>query len=265
MKPQQAFGGDDNSGNAAPPPPKKKLSLDRFGLPPDTNIRDVFWKLMGSYAATKKPGMDLETITGDRFAIVRSAVSLLKSRTSNSYGLAPKFIAIYTIMLCIDGGWTDAFAEFLAYCTDEKVTEEAAAGLKKVITNEKYVDEVTKELAGMIRDPERGKVALEYVARLKNTTITGTIKKELIIIARGDVGQNQINAMDALSLIKEDKEVKETFIALLSHWDGEVRKEAVAILKGFAKDNDVKGAAERRIPFETDTEIKKILEKIAGK
>ena len=100
--PKEAFGGDDDNSNN-PLPEKKKLGLDKFGLSPDVNIRDVFWKIVGSYAATKKPGIELQTLKNDRFALMRVALSILSSQQSEQYGLAPKFMITYTIMMLLDG------------------------------------------------------------------------------------------------------------------------------------------------------------------
>lgn len=261
--PEQTFGGDDKGG--VPPPPKKKLVLGKFGLPPDVNIRDVFWKIMASYAATKKPGIDLSTMSHEVVALLRVAITVLANQNSESYGLSPRFVVYYTMMMIIDGGWDNAFVDFLVLSSDQKqeVKKEIANGLKKMITQEKYGQGVTTHFTTMLRKRDSAGIALEYIAALKNVGLVNVLKKELIIMARGDIGENQFNAIKAISLIKEDEEVKKSLITLLSHWDAHTRKEAAETLRSLAGDSEVKAAAEKRLPYETDNEVKFIVAKLA--
>ncbi|MFH1520440.1 MAG: hypothetical protein ABID61_02230 [Candidatus Micrarchaeota archaeon] len=262
--PKETFsGGDDDKGGA--PPPKKKLVLHKFGLAPDVNIRDVFWRIMASYAATKKPGIDLGEMKHEATAILRVALAVVSNQGSEDYGLSPRFVVYYTMMMVIDSGWNNAFVDFLLLSADQKegVKKEITNGLKKIITQEKYVQEITKQLTAMLRTRDSAGIALEYIATLKSIQLINALKKELIIIARGDIGENQFNAIKAISLIKEDDEVKKSLITLLSHWDVQTRKEAVETLKDLIGDSEVKAAAEKRLPYENDSEIKAILTKLA--
>ena len=118
--PKEAFGGDDDSES---PPEKKKLSLDKFNLSPDVNIRDLFWSIMGSYAATKKPGVDLNTLDNDSFVLMRVALSVLSTQQTENYGLSPRFVSMYSVMMMLDGGWDPALGEFLEQASEEKFLE----------------------------------------------------------------------------------------------------------------------------------------------
>jgi hypothetical protein len=73
--PEQTFGGDDEGGGIEQP--RKKIPLSKFGLSPDINIRDVFWKIMASYAATKKPGMELSALENSFSVLAVMSVGLL--------------------------------------------------------------------------------------------------------------------------------------------------------------------------------------------
>ena len=134
--PKEAFGGDDDEGAA--PEERKKPALSKFGLAPDTNIRDVFWKIMGSYAATKKPGMDLSGREHDRFALMRVALSVLSRPHNESFGLSPRFIARYALMMMLDGGWLDTLTEFLEKGTDNRlrIGQDIAFSLRKLMEQE---------------------------------------------------------------------------------------------------------------------------------
>jgi hypothetical protein len=262
--PKEAFGGDDDS--SPTPPEKKKMGLSKFGLAPDSNIRDLFWKVMGSYAAAKKPGMELKQIEQDRFALMRIALSVLESQHSENYGLSPKFLSMYTLMMLIDGGWKDAFTEFLKKGREgrSRIHDEISYALRRLLSSEQYRERIMEYLSAMMRDRDAGSDAVAYIAQLHSEELSKAMKKELIILARGDIGENQLNAIKAISLIKEDLEVKKSMIVLLSHWDSAPRLAAAEVLLEMKSDSEVRAAAQRRMASETDADIKEILERILG-
>jgi hypothetical protein len=262
--PKEAFGGDDEGSEAVQE--KKKMGLSKFGLAPDANIRDLFWRIMGSYAATKKPGVGLEEIEQDRFALMRIALSVLESQHSENYGLSPKFLATYTLMMLIDGGWKDAFSEFLRKGMESRsrIHIEIANALRRLLSSEPYRETIMGDLNSMMRSRDSSSDAVAYVAEIHSAELSKAMKKELIIIARGDIGQNQLNAINAVSLIKEDEDVKKSMIILLSHWDSAPRLAAAEVLLELKEDKEVRNAAQRRVASETDDDIKEILEKIVG-
>ncbi|HSB46628.1 MAG TPA: hypothetical protein VLD37_01340 [Candidatus Bilamarchaeum sp.] len=261
---KEAFGGDDDAGN--PPEEKKKMGLSKFGLAPDTNIRDVFWRIMGSYAATKKPGIDLAEIGQDRFALMRIALSVLESEHSENYGLSPKFLATYTLMMLVDGGWDDAFGDFLKKGKESRslISTDISNGLRRLLSSETYRAKVMEMLNAMIRGRDSSGDAVAYVAEIQSAELSKSMKKELIILARGDTGENQLNAIKAIALLKEDDEVKKSMIVLLSHWDAAPRLAAAEVLLELKGDREVRSAAQRRITAETDDDIKEVLERIVG-
>lgn len=259
--PEQTFGGDDEGRGGTEP--KKKISLSKFGLSPDVNIRDVFWKIMASYAATKKPGTGLSTLENDRFALMRAALSVLSSPHGEQYGLAPRFIATYTLMMLLDGGWKDALAEFLERGLEDSETAEViASSLERLASNEEHREALGGQFTAMIRGSSSNAVAVAYLALMKDAGFAGRMKKELMIIARGDIGRNQMNAIGIISRIKDDADVKKTLVALLFHWDSDARLAAAEALAPMAGDQEVKAAAKRRLAEEIEPEIKRALERI---
>lgn len=259
--PKETFGGDGDDEGAEE---KKKLGLDKFNLSPDTNIRDLFWKIMGSYAAAKKPGVELASLEHDRFALMRVAVSVLSNPDSEHFGMSPRFVAMYTTTMMLEAGWKDVVPEFLNVSLEPrlKIKEHVKASLKKLIAQDKYREMLFGIIANMLRKTDTTPVALAYISELGAPELSLMVKKELIIFARGDIGENQQNAISAIATIKEDPDVKKSFIILLSHWDKEARRAAAGYLVGM-EDDDVKAAAKKRIELESDEEIKKILMRIA--
>jgi hypothetical protein len=221
---------------------------------------------MGSYAAAKKPGVDLQTLEHDRFALMRVAISVLSNPQSEHYGLAPKFIATYTLMMMVDGGWKDALAELMECACERKlgIRKEVSQAMKKLLVQERYGNALAEQLALMVRGRATSGIALEYIADIDSPELVRSMKKELMIIARGDIGQNQMNAIKAIASVKDDEEVKKSLIILLSHWDAQARLAAAGVLAGMPDDKDVQVAAGKRLASETDDEIKRLLRKISG-
>lgn len=263
--PKEAFGGDDDSSGA--PEEKKKMGLARFNLAPDVNMRDEFWRIMGSYAATKKPGVELSAHAHDRFALMRIALSVLESQHSEDYGMPPKFLATYALMMMLDGGWKDALIEFLLRGRESRANLKAdiAYAIRRIVAQEDHRERMTEYLSSMLRGKESGGDAVAYIAEAGSEELARPMKKELLIIARGDIGENQLNAMKAISLIKDDPEVKKSLVVLLSHWDGIARLAAAELLLGFIEDKEVRSAAEKRLESESDPDIREVLKKIAGR
>ncbi len=261
--PKEAFGGDDSGGGA---PEKRKIGLDKFGLSPDANIRDVFWKIMGAYAATKKPGLELKTLDNDRFALVRVALSVLSSQHGERFGLAPKFIALYSLMMVVDGGWQDALSGYLEMACERKlgIKKEVVQAMRKLLGQDRYGSEISGSLHAMVRSRSKVRVGLEYVSEMESPELVRGLKKELMIIARGDIGQNQLNAIKAISLITDDEDIKKSFIILLSHWDAQARHAASEVLVKMRKDDEVRAAAEKRLASETDEDIRNLLKRITS-
>ncbi len=264
--PKEAFGGDDDGSGQSPPLEPKKLKLGRFGLSPDTNIRDVFWKIMASYATTKKPGMELTELDNDRFALMNAGLSVLTSPHNASYGISERFLVNYTLMMLLDAKWNDALCEFFdkakSNSNKEKILKKIVLCITKLLATEQYRTEIEECFKELLRDSRANAMALSYLSQIKDRKMIESMKKELIIIARGDIGENQVNAIEALSVLKDDDEVRKTLIMLLAHWDEQARLAAADALKELKNIEEVKLAAKKRLDSETDEGIKKILARI---
>jgi hypothetical protein len=256
---KQTFGGDDDDEEIPVEEKKKPLDLSKYSTGPDVNIREVFWTILGSYATKKEPGVDLKTLEMDRFALVRVAIGAL-DRPSPLYArITPNYIARYTLMMLIDAGWADGFVEFLEECLHRN-KKSVILALRKLCTDE-YKDSVIERLQAMLRFRENSETALKYLNELNVKEVVVALKKELIILARGDIGENQLNAISALSIL-DSEDVTKTMIVLLSHWDESARMAAAQVLSK-SKSEDAKAAAKKRLGQESDPEIIRLLQKIA--
>jgi hypothetical protein len=261
--PKETFGGDDDSGGAAVPEKKRALDLSKYSKGQDANIREAFWEIIGTYAAGQGPGGALKELEGERFALVRAAIGAI-SRPSPLYErLTPPAIARYSLMMLLDAGWQDCFIELLEECESREGQKAALlAAFKRLEKEDGYAEKAVEALRAMLRQSEESATALRYVAGFRSAQVALQLKKELVIFARGDIGENQVNAIAALSLIPEDEEVVKTMCLLLSHWDEEARMAAAqALLKGKGGEA-VATAAKKRLDAEVDPDIRAALQKI---
>ncbi len=259
--PKQTFGGDDDTEYETEE--EKKPKFTKFGLRPDSNIRDIFWSVMASYATTKKAGIDPEEIYEHRFTFIKIARSILERKESHYYGMSSQFLVRYLMMLFLDNEWMDAAGQLLVELKDakEKSWVHAIHALRHLIKTEKYREQIISLLKILIRDTEAYPVALFYIANLKNRDLVEETKRELYIFARGDTEENQANAIGSIAMLKNEEAAK-MLITLLSHWDVEVRKITARSLKDIRLDKELQKSVEKRFEDETDEEVKKLLKKV---
>jgi predicted DNA binding protein len=261
----QTFGGDDDSSSVPKQEKKKKIPIDKFGLDPDSNLKDEFLKIMASYSATKKPGVNLSDIEGHKYALTNIALSIVLSPHPPYYGITAKFIVQYTITMTLDGNWEDCFISFIekAKNREDKFPKYIISAIKTICSQEVYRNKIISIFSQMLRDRNLDTIALYFIAKLKNPIVTNAIKKELIILAKGGIGEDQLNAIESVAQITEDGEVKKALITLLSHWDSETRLAAVEAIKKIKDDQEVKNTIIKRIDLETDPQIIKLLKRLS--
>jgi hypothetical protein len=261
----QTFGGDDDSSSVPKQEKKKKIPIDKFGLDPDSNLKDEFLKIMASYSATKKPGVNLSDIEGHKYALTNIALSIVLSPHPPYYGITAKFIVQYTITMTLDGNWEDCFISFIekAKNREDKFPRYISAAIRALCSQEPYRNKIISIFSQMLRDRNLDTIALHFIAKIKNPIIVSALKKELIILAKGGIGEDQLNAIESVTQIAEDGEVRKALITLLSHWDSETRLAAVEAIKKSKDEPEVKNAIVKRIDLETDPQIIKLLKRLS--
>jgi len=255
---KQTYGGDDEE---APSEETKRPKLSKFELAPDTNIRDLFWKIMASYAATKGPGMELSELYSQRFALEKASVAIMEGERSNLYGMSPRFVAQYTLMMFLDAGWEDAFLQFISDIKESKGDgwKAIVRALQNMLLSENYRALIRKYFQKAIRNQNTYQDVLFYLPRIKDAALIAEFKRELIIYARGDADEGQENAMKSLALLEGDEDAKEVILNLLKHWDADVRRKAATLIKDMKIDESGMEFIEKRAEAETNDEIKRML------
>jgi len=260
--PKETFGGDDEGG-AAPAEQKRKLDLSRFSKGQDMNIREVFWEVASAYASGENPSAELAKLSNERIALTRVAIGAVGSPSPLHGRLTPNRIAACALMMMLDAGWEDCFVEMLEECERREPQRNAVVGgLKRLCAEKEYSERAIASLRAMLRSRDNSPTALRYLGGMKSPGLVREMKRELIIFARGDIGENQLNAIALLSMLGKDEDVLRTMALLLSHWDESARKAAAAVLLK-AKGEEASAAAKRRLEKETDPEVRAMLQKVA--
>ncbi len=259
-------GGDDDS-TPLDPNQQKKPNLKKFHFNPDMNIRDVFWSIMDSYASkTPLKKSVIDELENSRHSLARIAISTLQKPESSYYDISPHFIAQYTLMFFMDAGWEDTGAEFIVKSFDisQKSHPAVVFALTALLGIEQYQTILSEWFMHMIRKRGYTEGALAYVSELQLEKLSSYLKKELIIIARGDIEKNQYNAITALSILLNDSEVLTTIISLINHWDEETRKLVAQILQEIKGNATLKASASNRLAIEDNDYVKRLLLKIVA-
>jgi hypothetical protein len=261
--PEQTYGGDDDKGGTAKA--AKKIDLKKYASMPDINVRDIFWQVMESYREGRALGKeDFSALEHHNISLLRIAVSELGAAGSY-HGISKQAIATYMLMLCIDAGWKELAAEFIAksFSRRNEPDRNVAAALNRLYAQEKYIHSINSIFTSAVRNSDSMPAAIAYLGSAKNKELVRALKRELMIIARNDVEMNQYNAIIALShLLGEDEEIKSLAASLLAHWDEDTRRLAATLLRNTA-DQKVIEAAKKQMSVENNEGVRKALAKIA--
>ncbi len=263
---KQTFGGDDDQGGAASgEQSKKRINLFKFASRPDMNIRDTFWAIIRVYAAKKDMKNDIKIFNSSRVPLMRIALTILGNPQSAYHGLSVNFTSLYSIMMMLDGGWKEEFREFIRTIYIEKKGQQAiATALRKLLAQKQYKDQITSYFKVMIGSLDDVESVLAYIHQIKDRELVESLKKEIMIIAKNDVGISQINAMNCVFLLKEQSEVQALLAQLLMHWDETTREHAAFLLRNTVN-NDALKFAKSQVSVEANPKIKKMLEDIIKK
>jgi len=261
--PKETYGGDDTDQTSES---EKKVRLDKFGLGPDKNIRDLFWEIINSKAEKKELSKETAEIAREsRFTLINIAIGIIEKRQSAGYGLSHQTLARYLLEFFIDMGWGDAVAEMLAKFAEKKLTFGILlSAIKQMNKKEQYREKMKTIFKQLMRNPNVYPLALDYLSKMNDENIAITVKDELKMFAQGDALENQIKAIEALSAI-DDEECAGIIASLLSNWDVEIRRKAAESLRKMNINDDIIKKIKEKIESESDDEVRKTLRKVISK
>ncbi len=241
-----AMGGDDDVEVVDEGKPSKP-NLEKYSLSPDANIRDVFWKLLLGCAEERKE--EVKHFANHRHSLIKILLSVISSKEKPPFPISKKKMILCFLNLFQQEGWEDALKELLVL-GGERASSAKIIASAVIEWNNPYL------IKKLLRDRLASSSLLTILSYIKNASFIKHFKMELIIFARGDVGNNQYNAIRILSHLRDDFEVEETLIFLLSHWDERARLEAAKALKG-KKSEKIKSIVEMRLNIEENKEVRK--------
>jgi len=261
--PKETYGGDDTEQTSES---ERKVRLDKFGLGPDKNIRDLFWEIINSKAEKKELGREkMDIARENRFTLIDIARGIIEKRHSTGYGLSHQRLVRYLFEFFIDVNWSDALVEMLVKFTEKKLTLEILlSAIKQMNKKEEYKEKMKIIFKQLIRNPNIYPIALDYLSKMNDSDIAITVKDELKMFAQGDAIENQIKAIEALSTINNE-ECAGIIVSLLSNWDVEIRRKAAESLRKMDINEDMIEKIKEKIESESDEEVRKTLQRVIGK
>lgn len=259
--PKQTHGGDDDSESTETQ--ETKIKLNKFELGPDKNIRDVFWAAIESWKEKKEMSEELQRLAYDqRFTFISIAKSIVDRNSAKKYGLTSAKLLEIILSIFLENDWKDAFVGMLVeFQEKEWLSKELLRALRSLLKREKEKEKMKTLFKELIRNANFYPIALFYISLLRDREMAAFVKNELIIFAKGDSLDNQVRAVDALSIIA-DEESARTIFSLLSNWDIEIRRAAAQALSRIGVSDDMIEKIKKQIEIETDEETRKILKRI---
>lgn len=262
--PKQAHGGDDDSETKEEKAARPRL--ERFGLRPDKNVRDLFWEIIDAKAQKKELSEKaLSQAKEYRFIFINIAIPLLKEKNAKTYRTKPYTMGARLVEFLIDSGSEDALLRLLEEsANDLDVAGVVTKALRKVMKRKEYGQKLMVFFKEALRKPKIYPIALSYIHKINDKELSAAMKQELKIFAQGDTLENQLNAIAALSAA-DDEESARTIASLLSNWDVEIRRAAADALKRIKLGRDILETIKNKIESETDEKTKKTLRGIVMK
>lgn len=262
--PKQTHGGDDDAGAKEEKTARPKL--ERFGLRPDKNIRDLFWEIMDAKAQKKELSeKSLSQAKEHRFIFINMAIPLLKEKNAKTYGTKPYAVGASLVEFFIDSGSEDALLRLLEEgANNADVAGAITKALGRAMKKNEYRQKLMMFFKEALRKTAAYPVALSYLPGINDKELSAAVKQELKIFAQGDTVENQLNAIAALSAA-DDEESARTIASLLSNWDVGIRRAAADALKRMKLGQGILETIRNKIESETDEKTKKTLRRIVMK
>ncbi|NYZ60974.1 hypothetical protein H0O01_04745 [Candidatus Micrarchaeota archaeon] len=245
-----------------PEVPDEISKLSKYKTDADRNPRELFWEIVRAYK--EKSGLDelLKKSAKLREALVNiGATVLLEDERTYHVKMAKAKLAECILDMVIAGGWKDVLDRLLDNLYDRRRGPNLNMMLALGHAAESRPELLAwmKELLGEGRPSES---VLAYVSHLGDRRLVEALKEQLMFIAKSEINEPQLYALEALSVIvREDAQVKKVFIDLMDDWDVRAKKVVLENLSGV-EDADVGRKAMAAYVYEFDPYSKNLLKEI---
>lgn len=256
----------DSKEEKPPSAPEEIVKLSKYKISSDANPREIFWAMVKA----SKEGEDLGPLAkkhaGIREALVNIGCSVLKE-DPKAYRVKvtrAKLAQCIVSMISL-GGWGDVMERALSHLYERKKGPDLnmlVAFGEGFSRHKAVVGPWLREIITMDRPSE---AVLAYISGAGDKAMVLELRGELLNIARTEINEPQLYAMEALSvLLPGDKDVVKLFLDMMDDWDLETKKMTLETLC----EKEVPEAGKKAIslyPFEQDEKFRIVLERIVDK
>ena len=250
-----------------PPPtlPEDIVKMSKHKLSSDANPREIFWAMVEAYKEGEGFEEKVKKYEGIREALINIGCTVIEEPPkAQRMKIAKAKLAKCLIAMIIIGRWEDVLERALSNLYGRKKGPDLnmlMAFGDGFTNNRELVGEWIKKSLGAERPSEE---ILAYVAQLGDGEMAKYLRVELLNVARTEINEPQVHAMEALALLlPDDGEVSKLFVDMMDDWDVETKKIALETLKEYI----VAGAAKKAVNlyvYEPDERYKMALEQIVG-
>ncbi len=242
--------------------PEEISKLSKYKTDADRNPRELFWEIMKAYK--EKSGVEelLKKSANRREALVNiGATVLLEDEKTYHVKMAKARLAECILDMVVAGGWKDVLERLLDNLYDRR----RGPNLNMMLALGHATEGKPELLAWMRESLGNGRPSesvLAYISHLGDRRLVEALKEQLMFIAKSEINEPQLYALEALSLmVKEDAHVKKVFMDLMDDWDVRAKKVVLENLSGIV-DADVGKKAVAAYVYEFDPYSKNLLKEI---
>ncbi len=217
-----------------PEAPEEIAKLHKYKGEADRNPRDVFWGLVKRYAEKEGFGEEAKKCAGEREALVNIGASvLLEEERTYRVKITKARLAECAMEMVVLGGWEDVFGRLLENLYERKKGPNLNMMLAFGNAAGKH-GRVMEWMRKMLAEGRPHEPLLAYMAQLGDMGLVGSMKEQLIFIAKSEINEPQLYALEALApLVKGDAAVKKVFMDLMDDWDVRAKKVVLESLSGI--------------------------------
>jgi len=245
-----------------PEAPEEIAKLSKYKMEADANPRALFWEIVRAYQ--EKSGLEelLRKNAKRREALVNiGATVLLEDESAYHARITKAKLAECLLEMVLAGGWKDVLERLFENLYERRngPNLNMMLALGRAAETRPELLAWLKELLGGGRPSES---LLAYVSGLGDRKLVEALKEQLILIARSEINEPQLYALEALSvMVRDDAQVKKVFVDLMDDWDARAKKVVLENLSGV-EDADVGKKAVMAYVYEFDPYSKNLLKEI---
>lgn len=242
--------------------PDEIAKLSKYKIDADVNPRALFWEIVRAYV--DKSGLEelLKKNSKRREALVNiGASALLEDERSYHVKITKARLAECVLEMVVTGGWKDALDRLLENLYDRR----RGPNLNMMLALGHAAEARPEMLAwmrGMLGEGRPSEPLLAYISNLGDRRLAEGLKEQLVFIAKSEINEPQLYALEALSgMVGDDAQVKKVFMDLMDDWDVRAKKVVLENLSSV-EDADVGRKAVAAYVYEFDPYSKNLLKGI---